>query len=66
MLYEQLIGMAMGMKTIDEDILKIAKENNIKVKFFRRYLDDIFMLFNDTCKNLHEFLHMIIQIHPSL
>ena len=42
---------------IDGDILKIAK-----VKFFRRYLDDIYMLFNGTRRNLHEFLQMINQI----
>ena len=51
MLYRQIIGTAMGskpapdyanifMSTIDEEVLKIAKENNITVKFYKRYLDE--------------------------
>ena len=68
MLYRQIIGTAMGMKpapdyanifmaVIDKDILKIAKENenDFKVKFYKRFLDDIYMLFNGTTKKLHEF-----------
>ena len=77
MLYRQIIGTAMGskpaldyanifMSTIDEDVLKIAKKNNITVKFYKRYLDDIYMLFNGTRKRLHEFLQMLNQIHPSI
>ena len=79
MLYRQLIGTAMGMKpapdyanifmsVIDKDDLKIAKENenNFKVKFYRRYLDDIYMLFNGTSKSLHDFLQMINQINPNI
>ena len=79
MLYRQIIGTAMGMKpapdyanifmaVIDKDILKIAKENenDFKVKFYKRFLDDIYMLFNGTTKKLHEFLNMINQIHPNI
>ena len=79
--YMQLIGIAMGTKPapsianifMDEKVDKIvwilAKELNNSgsmLKFMKRFLDDIFMLFKGSTQSLHTFIDKINNIHPSL
>ena len=79
MLYRQIIGTAMGMKPapdyanifmakIDKSISEIADQNKDKftLKFYKRFLDDIYILFNGSNKHLHEFLQMCNQINPHI
>ena len=72
-LYRQLIGTAMGskpapdyanifMSVIDEEILKLSD----KIKFFKRFLDDCYMIFRGSCRELHEFINDINQINNSI
>ena len=78
-LFIQKIGTAMGskpapdyanifMSEIDKKIVEIAK-NNFQVnpvKFFKRFLDDIFIVFRGDTKQLHSFLNQINSIHSSI
>ena len=78
-LYRQDIGTAMGSKpapdyanifmaTIDDKIAQIA-ENHFEVnpiKFFKRFLDDIFIIFKGTNRKLHSFLNEINKISNSI
>ena len=81
-LYLQKIGAAMGSppvpsyanifmaSQIDPEIQNQAKPfdtNNIKsVELIKRFLDDYFMIFNGTTKELHKLFHNINQIHPTI
>ena len=79
MLYNQEIDTAMGSKPapdysnifmaeIDKKILEIAEtqKDKLKVKFFKRFLDDIILIFNGTSESLHDFINMINQINPTI
>ena len=68
-LYIQNIGTAMGSKPapdyanifmsfIDKKIAEIAK-NNFGVKFYKRFLDDIIIVFKGSMQQLHSFLNKI-------
>ena len=79
-MFKQLIGTAMGcrpapdyanifMATIDKQILDLALQptfQNLKIKFYKRFLDDIFIIINSTTTKLHDFLNAINNIHPSV
>ena len=76
-LYQQLIGLSMGtrcapnvsdifMSFIDEDIKKKAAEHS-DLLFYKRFLDDILMIFVPTSpEKLHEFLADINTIHHAI
>ena len=72
-LYKQLIGTAMGskpapdyanifMSVIDDEILKLSD----KIKLFKRFLDDIYMVFKGNYDDLHSLLEEINEIHPNI
>ena len=80
-LFLQLIGVAMGSrpspsianiflaKKIDPEIFKIAKKYsnmNLILTFFKRFLDDLFLIFHGSTKLLHNLFSEINQIHPSI
>ena len=58
------------MSFIDEDIKRKAMNFAINMtnplSFFKRFLDDILMLWTDSYENLHKFLKEINTIHPSI
>ena len=80
-LFIQLIGTAMGCrpapsyanifmaKKIDPEIVKIAqsliKDKN-PVDTFKRFLDDIFMIYTGSISSLHELLNELNCLHPSI
>ena len=78
-LYKQDVGTAMGSKPapdyanifmaeIDAKIAQIAQnhfEQN-PLKFFKRFLDDIFIVFKGDNKKLHEFHREINKIHNNI
>ena len=62
-------------KKIDSKIVTLAndydKENNTHkqnnpVKFFKRFLDDIFILFRGSPQLLHSFIQDSNKIHPTI
>ena len=79
-LWKQRIGTAMGSKpapsyanifmakTIDGQFWKISEKytenGSIPLKFMKRFLDDIFLIFQGSIKNLHSFFVEINKIHP--
>ena len=81
-LYTQIIGSAMGQahvpayadmffgRKIDPKIkqaaVNITNNGENPLLLLSRYLDDIFTIFRDTTKKLHEFLDKINQIHPNI
>ena len=69
-LYKQLIGAAMGGKPIpDKQIMQVTDglfPDENKIKFFKRFLDDIFLIFRGNCKELHLWLDVINSIHSSI
>ena len=80
-LYQQLIGVSMGTKVgpsvadifmsfIDEDIKRKAMNFAINMtnplSFFKRFLDDILMIWTGSYEDLHKFLEQINTIHPSI
>ena len=81
-LYRQEIGCAMGSKPapsyadifmsrkIDNKIISLAHqfgENNISsLKIFKRFLDDIFSIFQGTSKDLHKLFDEMNQFHISI
>ena len=80
--YIQLIGVAMGCvpavsfanifmaKKIDPKILeaamKFSTDNSNPVTFLKRFIDDIFMVWRGSIDDLHKFLKMLNQIHPTI
>ena len=81
-LFRQLIGAAMGSspipnyannfmaKHIDNTIFSIieniSKEENISLKLFKRFLDDLIFIFTGQSKTLHKILTEANNIHPSI
>ena len=73
-LYKQIIGVAMGCKpapllanvfmskNIDSKITQLSH----KIKFFKRFLDDIFLIYIGSTVTLHEFFHQVNNIHPHI
>ena len=69
-LFKQEIGVAMGQKpapdvanivmaAVDVLIKNCAKKlftTKVTIKFYKRFLDDIFMLIRGSCSDLHKFL----------
>ena len=80
--YLQLIGAAMGSPpvpsyanifmagNIDPQIQNIAKKydtgNTKSIDLIKRFLDDIFLIFNGTTKDLHSFFSDLNKIHPTI
>ena len=72
--YKQLFGTAMGTKLAPayantflgnlED--KFLKNEPHKPLYYRRFIDDIFMIWPYTLEQLHEFMQRMNQIHPSM
>ena len=81
-LYQQLIGTAMGSKpapsyaniylskTIDPEVEKLGfkygENKTTAFSLFKRFLDDIFIIYKGTTTKLHELLKEINEIHPTL
>ena len=80
--YKQNIGASMGQRPIpslanifmarriDNKIKelssKYSKDRNQALLLFKRFLDDIFMIFNGTTKQVHKLFDDINNIHPSI
>ena len=79
--WKQEIGTAMGVhpapsyaniylaKRIDQVIKELAKKQGDEktcLLLFKRFLDDIFQIFQGTTKELHKLFDSINQIHPTL
>ena len=58
------------MADIDEKIKALAlslgddNDNISAIKFYKRFLDDIFLLYSGTPQELHQFLGKLNEIHP--
>ena len=80
-LFVQLIGTAMGSRPapsyanlfmankIDTQIIELAQrlENEADpIQFFKRFLDDIFLIYTGTVESLHLFLSELNNIHPTI
>ena len=80
-LFLQMIGTAMGTRAapsyanifmarkIDQKILDLASQLNhgdSPIKFLKRFLDDIFMLYTGSLENLHHFLDELNKMHPTI
>ena len=81
-LFQQLIGTAMGSKPapsyaniyiakkIDPEVeklgVKYGQNGNSSILMFKRFLDDLFLLFKGTSKQLHSFFIDLNKIHPTL
>ena len=79
-LFKQEIGLAMGQKpapdvanivmaAVDVLIKNLAKESfttTMTLKFYKRFLDDIFMVVRGKCSVLHDFLKKVNLLHPTL
>ena len=76
--YRQEIGGAMGSNAIphyanifmaeqiDPQIKLIATQSAGVLKLLKRFLDDLFLIFKGTTKELHMLLDKINQIHPTI
>ena len=53
------------MSFIDNEIIQRAEKYG-KLLFYRRYLDDVLLIFSSSYAKLHKFLEDINQIHPSI
>jgi hypothetical protein len=76
-LFKQLIGTAMGTKCapnysnrkIDPEVLKMASrygDGTFPIRLFKRFLDDIIMLWCGTVESLHSFIKEINTINSSI
>ena len=80
-LFVQMIGTAMGTRpapsyanifmarVIDPKILETAfsfGDGVYPIRFLKRFLDDIFLIFIGSIEKLHSFLSEINNIHPSI
>ena len=81
-LYRQVIGTAMGSipsvsyanifcaKVIDNQLTKILKKYENKqhliLKFYKRFLDDLFFIFYGSTKKLHDFFNEMNSIHQNI
>ena len=79
-LYKQEIGTAMGskpapdfanifMSKIDDLMVKMAATismGTFPLRFFKRFLDDIFTIFCGTAEELHKFHNDINSLHPNI
>ena len=57
------------MSKIDELVVKMAVKNSMGIfplRFFKRFLDDIFTIFCGTPEELHSFHNEINNIHPNI
>ena len=80
--FQQIIGAAMGSRPappyanifmariIDKKITELSnllsENNKSKLLLFKRFLDDLFMIFLGTSKQLHIFFSEINKIHPNI
>ena len=76
--FQQLIGAAMGSKPIpgysnifmakkiDRIINMLADKNENALLLFKRFLDDLFFIFNGNSKQLHILFEDINKIHPAI
>ena len=57
-------------RRIDQNILHIIKKyeenGTLSLKFFKRFLDDLFLVFYDSTQVLHEVITEINKIHPNI
>ena len=56
-------------KRIDPKIIELATElnnGNNPIKFLKRFLDDIFMVYRGTLESLHNFMEELNKIHPTI
>ena len=78
-LFLQLIGTAMGSRPapsyanifmankIDPEIIRLANESESDpIDLYKRFLDDIFMVYTGSIESLHMFLSEINNLHPSI
>ena len=80
-LFLQLIGTAMGTRPavsyanifmarrIDQQILDLAEQlgaGTSPILCFKRFLDDIFMIYTGSVENLHKFLEELNNLHPTI
>ena len=81
-LFQQLIGTAMGSKPapsyaniyiakkIDPEVdrlgMKYGQNGSSALILFKRFLDDLFLLFKGTSKQLHNFFEELNEVHPTL
>ena len=80
-LYRQLIGTAMGihpapsyanifMSKIDDEIRNLADKHNrngqFHLRFLKRFLDDLFLVFTGSTEKLHKFVNELNTIHQNI
>ena len=55
-------------KQIDNKIKSLATgiTGESKLRLLKRFLDDLFLIFKGTTKELHEFFNLINKIHPAI
>ena len=58
------------MARIDHLILELAatlkNESESPINFFKRFLDDIFMVYSGTMESLHNFVNELNNLHPTI
>ena len=81
-LYHQRIGSGMGARPtppyanifmatkVDPEIQRIANEmgrdGSMSLKLLKRFLDDLFLIFQGSTQRLHQFFNKLNEIHPSI
>ena len=56
-------------RKIDPKILELAAkygDGTYPIRFLKRFLDDIFLIYTGSVKSLHDFLSELNTIHPSI